>query len=205
MRGPHRTCAWIIGLAALSSLLAPTPAEAHFQSLGLSNFNAGIVHPILTLQHALALVAFGLLCGQNNAVLLRFGLPGLAAGLTFGFAIAYGAYAASALDAPILTALALLAGVSVAASYLMPAWICIGMGFLIGAMIGLDSKPETLDGFLANAEAIAGTLIGVFLLFLNLAGIAAFAEKQWQSIGVRVIGSWTSAAAFLNIALLFRK
>lgn len=192
-----------ISLAAAGSLFSATSASAHFEALGLSDFNAGVIHPLLTLQHALALIAFGLLCGQHGASLLRYGLPALAFGLGLGFAAAYLGEALAAAPA-ILTMLGLAAGLAVAANYRLPAWAAIGLGGMIGLMIGLDSKPEAAT-LLAELAGISGTVIAVFLLFLNLAGLAAFVTAQWLQIGVRVLGSWTSAAAFLNIVLLFRK
>ncbi|WP_020176882.1 HupE/UreJ family protein [Methyloferula stellata] len=192
-----------IGLAAAGSLFAASSASAHFQGLGLSDFNAGVIHPLLTLQHALALIAFGLMCGQHGASLLRYGLPALTLGLGLGFA---GAYLGETLPAAptILTVLGLAAGLAVAANYRLPAWAAMGLGGMIGLMIGLESKPETAT-LLAQLAGISGTTIAVLLLFLNLAGLAAFVTAQWLQIGVRILGSWTSAAAFLNIMLLFRK
>ncbi len=192
-----------IGLAAIISLSATTRASAHFEALGLSDFNTGVIHPLLTLQHALALIAFGLLCGQHGAFPLRYGLPALALGLGAGFA---GAYLGATLAAAptILTALCLAAGLAVAANYRLPAWATIGLGGAIGLMIGFESKPEATTP-LAQLAGISGTTIAVLLLFLNLAGLAAFVTAQWLQIGIRVLGSWTSAAAFLNMMLLFRK
>jgi urease accessory protein len=192
-----------IGLGAVGSVFAATSANAHVQISGLSDFNAGVIHPLLTLQHALALIAFGLMCGQRGAALLRFGLPSLVTGLAIGFVAAEMGAAADFVP-KVLTAFALLAGLTVAANYRLPAWACIFTGTAIGTMIGLDSKPEAAT-LLGEIAGLAGTSIGGLLLFLNLAGLAAFAAAPWQSIGIRVIGSWTSAAAFLNIALLFRK
>ena len=196
---------WVLAISGglLGTLLNVTQAHAHFQAAGLGNFNAGALHPLLTVQHALALIAFGLLCGQRGAALLRFGLPGLAGGLVLGLAAA-NLGASVQFIPPALTVFAALAGLCVAANYVMPASVCISLGMLIGSAIGLDSNPETVD-VLARAAGIGGTVIGVLLLFLNPAGLAAFSSAPWQEIGVRVVGSWTSAAAFLNIALFFRK
>jgi hypothetical protein len=158
---------------------------------------------LLTAPHVLALIAFGLLCGQGRAVLLRFGLPSLSLGLLIGFAGALLAVPPS--GAPtLLTAMALLCGLTAAACYRVPAWVCIVLGALIGAAIGFDSNPEASTPF-AECAGMSGTAIAALLLFLNIAGFAAFAALQWQHIGVRIAASWMSAAAFLNIALLFRK
>jgi urease accessory protein len=193
----------MISLAAAGTIFTASGASAHFEALGLSDFNAGVIHPLLTLQHALALIAFGLLCGQHGASLLRYGLPALTLGLGLGFAAAYlGEVLAAA--PTILTVLGLAAGLAVAANYRLPAWATIGLGGTIGLMIGCDSKPETAT-LLAQLAGISGTTIAVLLLFLNLAGLAAFVTAQWLQIGIRILGSWTSAAAFLNIMLLFRK
>ncbi len=193
----------IIGLAAPCVVFAATSAEAHIAAEGLGDFSAGLLHPLLTLPHALALIAFGLICGQHGASPLRFGLPGLALGLGCGFAAAY-LGGAPTFASPFLTALALLCGLGVAAFYQPPMWAALVIGVLAGGAVGLESKPDAAT-LLAQVQSIAGTTTGVLLLYLNLAGLAAFAAKSWQQIGVRVIGSWTSAASFLNLALLLRK
>jgi hydrogenase/urease accessory protein HupE len=191
----------VIG-GAVSSVFIATEASAHVQIEGVSDFNAGLLHPFLTMPHALALVAFGLICGQRNARMLPFGLPSLVCGSILGsIAAALGQTvpAASAL----LTALALLAGLGVAVNPPLPPGTAIILGALIGALIGIDSFPE--GPFITVASGLSGTAIGVILLYLNLAGLAFFAKAEWQAIGIRVAGSWASAAAILNIALLFRK
>lgn len=196
---------WVFPISGgvLGTLLNVTRAQAHFQAAGFGNFNAGALHPLLTVQHALAIIAFGLLCGQRDAALLRFGLPGLAGGLVLGLAAA-NLGASAPFIVPALTVFAALAGLCVAANYVMPGSFCISLGMGIGSAIGLDSNPDTAD-VLAQAAGIGGTVMGVLLLFLNSAGLAAFSSAPWQEIGVRVVGSWMSAAAFLNIALFFRK
>jgi hypothetical protein len=103
-----------------------------------------------------------------------------------------------------LTIVALIAGLLVAANYRLPVSACLAMGLIIGGLIGLDSNPDMATAS-AQLAGISGTSIAVLLLFLNIASLATFAAAEWQSIGIRVAGSWTSAAAFLNIALLFRK
>ncbi len=189
---------------AIGNLLFVTQADAHFQAPGLSDFNAGVLHPLLTVQHAMVLIAFGLMCGQGGAACLRFGLPGLAAGLVLGFAAAETMAVLPDGIPRVLTFMAMVTGLGVAVNYRLPAPICMAVGLIVGSLIGMDSKPEaeTVKSVLAG---ISGTSIAVVLLFLNIAGLASFAAAEWQRIGIRVIGSWTSAAAFLNIALLFRK
>lgn len=109
---------FVIGGGVFGTLLNVTRAQAHFQAAGLGNFNAGALHPLLTVQHALAIIAFGLLCGQRDAALLRFGLPGLAGGLGLGLAAA-NLGASTLFIVPALTVFAALAGLCVAANYVM--------------------------------------------------------------------------------------
>jgi urease accessory protein len=193
-----------LGIGAAGYLLFATNADAHFNAPGLSDFNAGVLHPLLTVQHAMVLTAFGLLCGQSGVAHLRFGLPGLAVGLVAGFSIAEAGFPSADAIPLALTILAFVAGSFVASNYRLPAPVCLAMGLIIGGLIGLDSNPETSVAG-AQLAGISGTSIAVLLLFLNIAGLATFASAEWQCIGIRVAGSWMSAAAFLNIALLFRK
>jgi urease accessory protein len=75
---------------------------------------------------------------------------------------------------------------------------------VVGAAIGLDSPPEVVS--LQEAVLmLIGTGIGASIaLWLVVAGAARMA-RDWQQIGVRVLGSWTAASALLAIAVRFAR
>jgi urease accessory protein len=170
---------------------------------GLGGFFAGLLHPVLTPTHGLALFGLGLLIGRQPAgerllPQVLFGAA-LAAGL-LALALAVGETPA---DSVLLGGVA-ISGVLVAAAFRLPLLVLGPLAAAMGAAIGLDSPP---DVFLIE-EAI-GMLIGtglgaVIALGLVVEGAARMA-RDWQQIGVRVLGSWTAASALLAIAVRFAR
>jgi urease accessory protein len=180
-------------LAGCHPALALTPIE------GLSGFHDGLLHPVLTPTHALALLGLGLLIGQQPAgkrlipqVLFA---AALAAGL-LALALAVGETAAAAV---LLLAVA-ISGALVAAALRLPLWILGPLAAVMGAAIGLDSPPEVISYQEAIVMLIGTGLGAVIALGLVVEGAARMA-RDWQRIGVRVLGSWTAASALLAIGV----
>jgi urease accessory protein len=175
------------------------PAWAHTPIEGVGGLYGGLLHPVLTPTHGLALLGLGLLIGQQPASkrwlpLLLFAMA-LAVGL-LALALAVGETVAGA----VLLAGAATSGALVAAALRLPIPVLGPLAAAIGAAIGLDSPPDVIS----TAEAVL-TLIGTGLgaaiaLGLVVAGVARMA-RDWQRIGVRVLGSWTAASALLAIAV----
>jgi predicted membrane protein len=103
-----------------------------------------LLHPLAVPAHAVALLALGLLIGQQRrlgarrAALLAF-IVGLAAGLT---AIAFAVGPTSA--AGVLLAAAAVSGLLVALAWPMPALACAPLGAVVGITLALDSPPEVI-------------------------------------------------------------
>jgi len=166
-------------------------------------FLGGLLHPVLTPSHALALLGLGLLIGQQPAnkrplPLVLFVLA-LAAGL---LALAFAVAETPAGD--VLLAGVVISGVLVAAAFRLPILLLGSLASVVGAAIGLDSPPEVVS--LQEAVLmLIGTGIGASIaLRLVIAGAARMAG-DWQQIGVRVLGSWTAASALLAIAVRFAR
>jgi hypothetical protein len=69
-------------------------------------------------------------------------------------------------------------------------------------VVGLDSAREDLSG-LAESVSLFGNAVGIYLLLLYSMGFAEyFSSKSWQRIGIRILGSWMAASAFLVLALM---
>jgi hypothetical protein len=101
----------------------------------------------------------------------------------------------------------LLAGIAasgalVAAAFPLPLLVPGALAAAIGTAIGLDSPPQVISYQDAIVTLIGTGLGATIVLGLVIAGCAHMA-RDWQQIGVRVLGSWTTASALLAIAVRF--
>ena len=159
----------------------------------------GLVHPLATPAHIVALSGLGLIAGRNflaagTAIIGAFAL-GLAAGLG---AIASGVGETPASDA--LLASATLCGLMAASDVTAPVWLAVPVALVSGIALGLDSPPE----YILLSEAVAmliGTACGG-IGTLAMIAFAASAIARWlQGIVLRVAGSWVAAIAILVLAV----
>jgi len=168
----------------------------------MSGLVGGLLHPLTVPAHVLALVALGLCVGQQRGAAARL-VPALAfvAGIFCGLvAIAFAAKPASAAD--LLLAATVLSGGLVAAARPLPAPVTAPLAAICGIALGLDSPPQAISLTVANVMLI-GTGLGACLAFAAIAVGSGFLERDWQRIGVRILGSWTAASAILVLALRF--
>jgi hypothetical protein len=184
-------------LAGCDQALALTPIEA------LDDLYEGLLHPLLTPTHGLALIGLGLLIGQQPAgkrlpPLILFALA-LAVGL-IALAFAVGETAAN----DILLMTVALSGALVAAAFPLPLLVSGPLAVATGAAIGLDSPPDVISYQEALVMLIGTGLGGSIALGLVVQATARMA-RGWQRIGVRVLGSWTAASALLAIAVRFAR
>jgi hypothetical protein len=102
-------------------------------------------------------------------------------------------------------ALALLVLAAIVASlvviaHAMPPWIGSPLAFGVGAALALNSPPQEFTIAAAVAAqtgfGTAATAVAAIVAF-----VAANADRAWQRIGVRVVGSWIAASAVLVLAL----
>lgn len=187
---------------ALFAVLGCNPASAHTIE-GLGGFYGGLLHPVLTPTHALALLGLGLLIGQQPADTRRLPLTlfvlALAASL-LALAFAVGETEAGA----VLLAGVAISGALVAAAFRLPLFILGPLAAAVGAAIGLDSPPEVVS-FQEAVVMLIGTGIGASIALGLVVEGAARMARDWQQIGVRVLGSWTAASALLAIAVRFAR
>lgn len=169
----------------------------------LGGFFAGLFHPALTPTHALALVGLGLLIGQQPAG-KRWGPVALfAVALAIGLVALALAVGETPADDVLLGAVA-ITGVLVAAALRLPLPLLGPLAAVMGVAIGLDSPPEVISLEAAVAMLIGTGVGAVVALCLVIAG-AAWLTRDWQQIGIRVLGSWTAASALLAIAVRFAR
>jgi len=167
----------------------------------MSAFLNGLLHPLVIAAHLLALVALGLLIGQQRRPLLTWAVfvAGLAAGLA---AIAFAIGETAALD--VLLATTALAGVLVAIARPLPMLLPITLAGIAGAALGLDSPPEAISIGVAVAMLV-GTAISAVVALALVAVAARQLTRWWQRIGMRIVGSWLAASAILVLTLRFAR
>jgi urease accessory protein len=168
---------------------------------GLGGFYSGLLHPVLTPTHGLALLGLGLLIGRQPAEKRR--LPQI----LFVLALAGGlmALALAVRETPagaVLLVGVALSGALVAAAFRLPLLVLGPLALAIGAAIGLDSPPEVVS-FQEGVLMLIGTGLGATIGLGLVVEAAARMARDWQLIGVRVLGSWTAASALLAIAVRF--
>jgi urease accessory protein len=167
----------------------------------LGAFFAGLLHPLVTPTHALGLVALGLLIGQQATGRRLYPQIFFALALTAGLlalALAVGETPAG----EVLLVAAALSGALVAAGFPLPLLVSGTLATIVGLAIGLDSPPEVIS--LEEAVAmLIGTGIGAPLGLAFVTAATVLMGRDWQKLGVRVLGSWTAASALLAIAVRF--
>jgi urease accessory protein len=188
------------GAAAL--LWQCDPASAHTIE-GLGGFYGGLLHPVVTPTHGLALLGLGLLIGQQPADKRTLPLILFALALTAALsALALAVGETVAVD--VLLAGVAISGALVAAAVRLPNLVLGALAAAIAAAIGLDSPPEVVS-FQEGVVMLIGTGLGAMIALGLVVEGAARMARDWQRIGVRVLGSWTAASALLAIAARFAR
>jgi urease accessory protein len=167
----------------------------------MNAFLGGLLHPLLVPAHLLALVALGLLIGQQRAI--RTPCVGFAIALAAGLlAIALAIGETAALDA--LLAATALAGILLALARPLPTFLSTALAAIIGIALAVDSPPEAIS-IEAAVALLVGTGIGAILVLALLVAAARLLTRWWQRIGMRIVGSWIAASAMLVLALRFAR
>ena len=97
----------------------------------------------------------------------------------------------------VLLASGAVAGLLTAAAYPLP-WVIPAAVLTAGGLcLIIDSVPAVISG----AFALAGTALTATLIVAAVACAAAKLTRDWQRIGVRILGSWAAASALLVLAL----
>lgn len=190
------------GRLALPTVLAllggASAAQAHPVIQGASGLTAGFLHPLLLPAHAFTLVALGLLIGQQphwgRSVPLA-ALISVVVGLG-AIALAY----VPTLAGEAVLASAAINGAAVALARPLPQALGATLAAATGLALALDSPPDAISLLEANL-ALLGTAAGVVVLLCAAVAIAARLGRDWQRIGVRILGAWIAASAILVLTL----
>jgi hypothetical protein len=160
----------------------------------------GLLTPLTTPAHLIALAGIGLMAGRSNRWSARAAIAGAFA---LGLAAGLGAVAAGAGETPandVLLALAALCGLIAASGLGVPAVLAAPAALASGVALGLDSPPDAIRLDEAVA-ALIGTACGgvAALVLIGLTAVAL--ARLWRGVVLRVAGSWIAAIAILVLAL----
>jgi hypothetical protein len=185
--------------AVLLIFVFGTPAAAHAVVESLGSFPAGLLHPLLTPAHALALVALGLSFSQQkrshrNALLILFATALLAAVAAIAAAFAFTE------GTNLLLAAALGAGLLTVLARSFPFWATGFLTVTVAVGVAFDSVPQEIWAQ-PTLLSLAGTIVTAWLILVIIATCAAEPRREWMRIGIRVLGSWMAASALLVLAL----
>jgi urease accessory protein len=162
---------------------------------GVTDFYAGLLHPLTAVEHVLVLAAVGLLAGQQARpvalrTLLLFVLL-LAASAACAGAIG----AAVPLDTALLVSIVATGGL-VAARWPLPAGVVYVVVGLVAMLHGVANVAE-MRPTMSSVRFAAGGAVAAFVVTTYALGIARRARAPWAEVAVRVAGSWIAAVGIL--------
>jgi hydrogenase/urease accessory protein HupE len=188
-----------VGCGFLLIFVSGTPAAAHAVVEGLGSFQAGLLHPLFTPVHALALVALGLRVSQQkrshrNALIILFAV------LLFAALGAIVAAVAFTEGTDLLLATTVVAGLLTALARPLTFWATGFLTLTVAVGIAFDSVPQEIHAQ-PTLLSLAGTSLTAWFILVVIAAYAAEPRWEWMRIGLRIVGSWTAASALLVLAL----
>ena len=189
---------------ALLLACMPGVVLAHAPIEGMDSFYNGVLHPVLVPAHLLAIVSAGLLIGQQGVKRMQVPL------ITFLLVLIAALTVTGQFDLALpesagemyLLSMAVLCGVLVALELELSLVPLMTIAVVVALLVGFDSSQPELQGR-AKLAILTGTGVGGFLLMLYAAAAAEFASRAWQKIGIRILGSWATASAFIVLAFTF--
>lgn len=189
-------------LLALVALWAmPSVAQAHSAIKGIGTFYNGILHPLFVPAHVLVILALGLFMAQQGTKTSQRTLAVAVVSALSGLVITF--FVPTEILQPYILALAALLGVLAAISKGWPLWLGVLLAVIVGGIVGLDSAQTEQLGR-EKLTSMLGTGVGISLLMLYFTALAhMLSKKEWQKIGIRVLGSWIAASSLMVLALSF--
>jgi urease accessory protein len=186
-------------VVTIAAILPVDAATAHVPFEDGGGFFGGVLHPLFVPAHALAILGIALLAGQQMP---RWPWPTVAcygAGLVAGFAVIVSPVVPQMAD-EVLLATAAVSSSLVAAAWPIPKFLVSALAFVTGLALGLDSPPHVTS--VQDASAILlGTFFGAIILLLVVVEGSIVLSREWQRLGVRIVGSWSAASAIMVLAL----
>lgn len=185
-------------LASAGVLASPVLADAHVSSGGIVDSYSGLLHPFTEPLHIMTIVGLGLMLSQQGRSIPPVGWFSYCAAALTGLIVSSTGFVWPA--STVLFVLAFLFGVLVAGKPYLPRQSCLAAAILAGFVLGTDSiSPIAEMGKLI--VTIFSTTTGLAIALLIVIGWGDYFTRNWQKIGIRVIGSWVAASALLVFAL----
>lgn len=184
-------------LLATAAGLLPSAASAHLVQSGLGPFYDGLLHPLISLEDLLPVLALAVLAGLRGAANARWLLLVVPLAWLLGYATG-GAVPASR---PVLLAVGVfgvLVGMAAAAAVPVPRAVLLATGAVLGFAHGLVVGPAV--GWLA----VAGSAVTVGAVIAVVSGEVSALGAAWTRIAARVLASWTAAAGMLQLGWMLR-
>jgi hydrogenase/urease accessory protein HupE len=164
------------------------------------DFFGGALHPLTALEHALPILALGLLAGQQGERAARWLVLVFPLALLCGGALAVVAPPLSGVR-PLNAASFVVLGLLVAAGWRLPLALLIALGAAFGLAHGYENgramAPDTTVYLFVLGVAAAGGLVTA----LVSAAAIDLAPAPWSRVAVRVAGSWIAAIGIMTIGL----
>ncbi len=194
-----------LALAGGLLMASATRAEAHAAVQGMGEFVGGFLHPLLTPPHLLVLLSLGLLLGQSRPFQIKWPTAIFVAAAALGLTVA-GVSGNPEIHPAIVVTIGLAVGGLVALAAPLPLWARMAAGAAAGLALGMDSGPGPGIPAWAVAKTLFATWLSVSVWVVNVAFYSAqLPAYRWVQTGVRVVGSWIVAIAFLMLAFALRR
>ncbi|MEL6185464.1 MAG: HupE/UreJ family protein [Myxococcota bacterium] len=191
-------------LFALLVLLLPRPAYAHLVSVRFGDFFGGALHVLSGLEHALVLLALGLLAGLQPREVGRWMLGAVPIGLALGGILAAAGFSTVSVQVAIVASLIVLGGLT-AGHAKLPQTLLIALGLIAGALVGFENGLAMTERVTVTLFVAGVTVTGLVVVTPVTAAVATATDKaNWAAIAVRSVASWLTAVGLIMIALVLR-
>jgi urease accessory protein len=159
-----------------------------------------VLHPATALEHALPILAAGLLAGQQGERAARWLV------LVFPLALLIGAgLGAGALPLPAMallnTASFVVLGLLVAAALRLPLPVLIALGALFGISHGYENGRAMAPDTTVYLFVLGVAGVGGLVTALVSAATIDLSDAAWSRVAVRIAGSWIAAIGLMMIGL----
>ena len=187
-------------VASLGFCVLAPQARAHSPLPGIEGFYSGLLHPFVSSDQVLVILAIGLLFSSFPMHKLRHPFAALGLGLLAGLVLGM----PRASPAPWLFGLAVVCATTAALAPGRGLPFAIAFGLGAGALLGWASLPEAgplRDRLFTMSGAVVGAGLGTFYLTGALEMLRERWNAPWCTIGARIVGTWLSAIALLMLSL----
>lgn len=197
----HKTAVTLL-LVCGTAILGCGNAHAHGAIPGISDFHAGMIHPVTELIHVLPIFVLGMLLGQHGIARTEPALWLFPSALAVGGVLAVAAPSIPGVDALNVVSLILL-GVLVASARKLPVAMLMFLVATLGLSHGYGNGTALTEGMRKLMFLSGVTLSGFFVMAYGLMITESLLNRgtAWLSIAIRVLGSWGAAIGLLVLAV----